>query len=140
MRRELEEIDRQVAEAERLLRLADPDGYFREGTRAAEAAKTKGIKALQVEKQRREAEERQRRERLVSHCLYNSRLCVCSRLYYLCMQLLTTCLIIAFTFCILTSDIVASNRGAEECYSMSQVGVWAGPRSSHSASSSTLVA
>ncbi len=65
LRKELEEVDRQVAEAERLLRLADPDGYFREGTRAAQAARAKGIKALAVEKQRREAEERQRRERLV---------------------------------------------------------------------------
>jgi hypothetical protein len=65
MRKELEDLDRQVAEAERLLRLADPDGYYRPGTRAAEAARAKGIKALQVERQRREAEERQRRERLV---------------------------------------------------------------------------
>lgn len=65
LRREMAVIDKQVAEAERLLRLADPDGYYREGTRAAEAAKAKGIKAMEVEKQRREAEERQRRECLV---------------------------------------------------------------------------
>ncbi len=65
LRREVEQIDKQVSEAERLLRLADPDGYYREGTRAAEAAKAKGIKAMEVEKKRREAEERQRRERLV---------------------------------------------------------------------------
>ena len=65
LRKEVEQIDKQVAEAQRLLRLADPDGYFREGTRAAEAAKAKGIKAMEVEKKRREAEERQRRERLV---------------------------------------------------------------------------
>ncbi|CAL8465521.1 g5057 [Coccomyxa elongata] len=66
LRREVEQIDKQVSEAERLLRLADPDGYYREGTRAAEAAKAKGIKAMEVEKKRREAEERQRRERLAA--------------------------------------------------------------------------
>ena len=65
LRREMAVIDKQVAEAERLLRLADPDGYYQEGTFAAEAAKAKGIKAMEVEKKRREAEERQRRERLV---------------------------------------------------------------------------
>lgn len=65
LQREVEQIDRQVTEAERLLRLADPDGYYREGTRAAEVAKAKGIKAMEVEKKRREAEDRQRRERLV---------------------------------------------------------------------------
>ena len=65
LRREVAQIDKQVADAERLLKLADPDGYYREGTRAAEAAKAKGIKAMEVEKKRREAEERQSRERLV---------------------------------------------------------------------------
>lgn len=65
LRKDIEKIDREVAEAERLLRLADPDGYYREGTRAAEAAKAKGLKAMEAEKKRREAAERQRRERLV---------------------------------------------------------------------------
>ena len=42
------------------------DGYYREGTHADEMAKTKGIRALQVEKQRQEAEAKQRRELQVS--------------------------------------------------------------------------
>ena len=44
------------------------DGYYRAGTHAAEMAKTKGIRALQVEKQRRDAEEEQRRKQQVSQC------------------------------------------------------------------------
>ena len=44
------------------------DGYYRAGTHAAEMAKTKGIRALQVEKQRKYAEEEQRRKQQVGHC------------------------------------------------------------------------
>ena len=44
------------------------DGYYRAGTHAAEMAKTKGIRALQVEKQRKDAEEEQRRKQQVSRC------------------------------------------------------------------------
>ena len=46
LRKEVAELQTRIAEAERLLRLADPDGYYREGTRAAEAAKARGVKAL----------------------------------------------------------------------------------------------
>ncbi|KAK9833306.1 hypothetical protein WJX81_005069 [Elliptochloris bilobata] len=56
LRREIDALDVQVAEAERMLKLADPENYFRAGTRAAEAAKQKGILALQAERQRRTAE------------------------------------------------------------------------------------
>jgi len=48
LRGEILEIDKRVAETERLLRLADPEGYFKEGTCAALAAKAKGLKAMQV--------------------------------------------------------------------------------------------
>ena len=65
----MQALDAKIGEAERLLRLADPDGYYREGTRAAQVAKSKGAKAAAVERARREAAERQRRERLVRLCL-----------------------------------------------------------------------
>ena len=65
LRKDVEELDVKIKEAERLLKLADPDGYYREGTHAAEAAKARGVKALAVERARKEAAEKQRRERLV---------------------------------------------------------------------------
>ena len=48
------------------------DGYYREGTHAAGVAKTKGIKRLQVEKQRIKAEEKQRKVLQVGSCLTSS--------------------------------------------------------------------
>ncbi len=58
-------MDTQISAADRLLRVADPDGYFKEGSALGEAAKARGIKALEVDKARREAAEKQRQERLV---------------------------------------------------------------------------
>lgn len=49
-----------------LLQVADPDGYFKSGSRAAEVAKARAQKAMQLEKQQREAQERRRKEKLVS--------------------------------------------------------------------------
>ena len=46
--------------------VADPDGYFKSGSRAAEAAKAKAQKAMQLEKQQRELKEQRRKEKLVS--------------------------------------------------------------------------
>ena len=68
LRKDVEELEVRITEAERLLRLADPDGYYREGTHAAEAAKARGAKALAVERARREAAEQQRRARMVQIC------------------------------------------------------------------------
>jgi hypothetical protein len=83
LRREAAELQVKIAEAERLLRLADPDGYYREGTRAAEAAKARGVKALAVERARAAAAEKQRRERLVrgspGRALFHLLLVPCAR-------------------------------------------------------------
>ena len=49
-----------------LLQVADPDGYFKNGSRAAEAAKARAQKAMQLEKQQKEAQERRKKEKLVS--------------------------------------------------------------------------
>ena len=49
-----------------LLQVADPDGYFKSGSRAAEAAKARAQKAMQLEKQQKEARERRRKEKQVS--------------------------------------------------------------------------
>ena len=46
--------------------VADPDGYFKAGSRAAEAAKAKAQKAMQLEKQQKEAQARRQKEQLVS--------------------------------------------------------------------------
>ena len=54
------------------------DGYYRAGTHAAEMAKTKGIRALQVEKQRKDAEEEQRRKQQVSQRSALPHMCPCS--------------------------------------------------------------
>ena len=82
LRREVQALDAKIGEAERLLRLADPDGYYREGTRAAQVAKSKSAKAAAIEKARPEAAERQRRERLVRLCLLLSSACFAVTTYY----------------------------------------------------------
>eukprot|EP00887_Chlorella_sp_A99_P004998 scaffold4.g4998.t1 len=63
LKREIAEVDAQVARAEHLLRIADPDGYFKPGSKAAMAAVDKAKRKLEVDKQRKAAEERQRQQR-----------------------------------------------------------------------------
>ena len=55
------------------LQVADPDGYFKAGSRAAEAAKAKAQKAMQLEKQQKEAQARRKKEQLVCLCHINHR-------------------------------------------------------------------
>lgn len=52
LRAEVKEMDARIAEAETLLRFADPENYFRQGTRAAAEARTKGLRQHAVERQR----------------------------------------------------------------------------------------
>lgn len=63
--KELAEVDRKLAEAERLMKIADPEGYFRAGSAAAQAASRRAAKAAQLEQQRRQAAELQRQRALV---------------------------------------------------------------------------
>lgn len=69
MQKEIAELDAKMQEAERLLKVADPDGYFKSGSRAAEAAKAKAQKAMQLEKQQRELKEQRRKEKLAAQKL-----------------------------------------------------------------------
>lgn len=69
LRQEISELDIKMQEADRLLKVADPDGYFKSGSRAAEAAKARAQKAMQLEKQQKEAQERRRKEKLATQRL-----------------------------------------------------------------------
>ena len=62
LQRELAEAEVEVQRAARLLKLADPEGYFKEGSHAAERAKQQGIAR---EEQRRAAVAAKRAEQLV---------------------------------------------------------------------------
>ncbi|PRW44332.1 Kanadaptin isoform B [Chlorella sorokiniana] len=63
LKRELADVDAQLARTERLLKIADPDGYFKAGSKAVAAAAERAKRQLALEKQRREAEEKQRQQR-----------------------------------------------------------------------------
>ncbi|KAL0018195.1 hypothetical protein WJX79_010675 [Trebouxia sp. C0005] len=69
LKQEILELDTKIQEAYRLLKVADPDGYFKSGSRAAEVAKARAQKAMQLEKQQREAQERRRKEKLATQRL-----------------------------------------------------------------------
>ena len=80
LERDLAGIDADMARCARLLKLADPDGYFKEGTRAAADAKARGPAMLAAERQRKEAAAAaaaaKRREQLVSLRTHAEERCV----------------------------------------------------------------
>ena len=65
IRKDIADLDAEVTKKERLLKLADPDGYFKAGTRAAAAACEKGLRLHSMDKERNAALEKQRRQKLV---------------------------------------------------------------------------
>ena len=65
LEKDLQTIDAEIIMCERLLKLADPDGYFKEGTRAAADAKAKGAAVLAAERSRREAAVAKQRQQQV---------------------------------------------------------------------------
>ncbi|DBB07161.1 TPA: hypothetical protein ACH3X1_011731 [Trebouxia sp. C0004] len=69
LKQEISELAAKIQEADRLLKVADPDGYFKSGSCAAEAAKARAQKAMQLEKQQKEAQERRRKEKLATQRL-----------------------------------------------------------------------
>ncbi|KAL3145623.1 hypothetical protein ABBQ32_003168 [Trebouxia sp. C0010 RCD-2024] len=69
LRKEIAQLDAKMQEAERLLKVADPDGYFKSGSRAAVAAKARAQKSMQLEKQQKDAQERRKREKLAAQKL-----------------------------------------------------------------------
>ena len=67
LQRQLRERQAEVSRCERLLKLADPDGYFKEGTRAAADAKARGSSLLAAERSRKEAAAVKLRQQQVRH-------------------------------------------------------------------------
>ena len=57
LREELQETETEAAETERLLKIADPDGWFRPKSKAAVDAKAKAANELLLARQRKAAEE-----------------------------------------------------------------------------------
>ena len=49
-------MDAKITEAEMLLTFADPEGYFRSGTRAAAEARSRGLRQHALEQQRAQEE------------------------------------------------------------------------------------
>jgi pSer/pThr/pTyr-binding forkhead associated (FHA) protein len=66
LRKELAEIESRIATTSRLLKIADPDEYYKPGSKVAELAIQRAQKALSIEKKRKEAEERQKKEILAA--------------------------------------------------------------------------
>ena len=62
LQRDLAQTEAELQRAQRLLKLADPDGFFKEGSHAAQRAKQAGIAR---EEQRRAAVAAKRAEQLV---------------------------------------------------------------------------
>ena len=56
LRAELRDLDARITEAETLLKFADPENYFRTGTRAAAEARSKGLRQHALERQRAQEE------------------------------------------------------------------------------------
>ena len=72
MKKQLAEIQAEIHKLEDLLAQADPDGYFKEGTRAARLAKEKGIRLHNQDKDRKIALEKKKRQEAVKHHLHAS--------------------------------------------------------------------
>ena len=58
LRTELQRVDTKITEAETMLKFADPEGYFRSGTRAAAEARSRGLRQHALEQQRAQEEVR----------------------------------------------------------------------------------
>ena len=56
LRAELRGLEAKITEAETLLRFADPDGYYRTGTRAAAEARSRGLRQHALDRQRAQEE------------------------------------------------------------------------------------
>lgn len=65
LEKELAGLEAEIARCEHLLKLADPEGYFKEGTRAAADAKARGAAELAAERKRKDAAAAKAREKKV---------------------------------------------------------------------------
>ena len=64
---ELANLRSEISQLEYLLRHADPDGYFREGTRAAATARQKGLRLYNKAKDEEAMDRKAKQERNVMH-------------------------------------------------------------------------
>ena len=69
LQRQIADVDAQIREAQKYLEMADPDGYYVEGSAAAEAAKAQAQRAAREEQMRRQEAQRQQRLKLVGVAL-----------------------------------------------------------------------
>jgi hypothetical protein len=65
LRKEVAEVDAEVRKLEDLLKHADPDGYYREGTHAARVAKEKGLRLFNKDREEKSALEKKKRQEAV---------------------------------------------------------------------------
>jgi pSer/pThr/pTyr-binding forkhead associated (FHA) protein len=66
LRKELAQIEAKITTTARLLSIADPDEFYKPGSKAAELAVQRARKAVQIEQKRKEAEEKQKRVALAA--------------------------------------------------------------------------
>ena len=66
LRRSIADLDAEVAGLEKLLKQADPDNYYKEGTHAARVAREKGLRLYNQDKERQAVLEKRKRQQAVS--------------------------------------------------------------------------
>ena len=66
LRRSIADLDAEVAGLEKLLKQADPDNYYKEGTHAARVAREKGLRLYNQDKEKQAALEKRKRQQAVS--------------------------------------------------------------------------
>lgn len=66
LRKELSEIESKINNTAKLLKIADPDNFYKPGSKAAELAVQRARKAVHIEQGRKIAEERQKKEILAA--------------------------------------------------------------------------
>lgn len=66
LRQEIAGVQAEVDKLERLLKAADPDGFYREGTHAARVAREKGLRLFYQDRERQAALERKKRQQEAS--------------------------------------------------------------------------
>lgn len=73
LRQEITNVQAEIGKLEGLLKQADPDGYYKEGTHAANVAKQKGMRLFNKDKQEEALRRRRKQEavRPFKECLAN---------------------------------------------------------------------
>lgn len=66
LKKQIASLDNEVKNLEVLLAQADPDGYYKEGTRAARLAKERGIQLFKQDRDLKSALEKRKRQEAVS--------------------------------------------------------------------------